>query len=75
MQKDGFPAAAILALCIFAVVLLIIAMKLIYRQLDLLERRRNLSTHSDPPQIVVKLHSCIEEEKFSILLLRKSSKV
>jgi hypothetical protein len=75
MQKDGFPAAAILALCIFAVVLLIITMKLIYRQLDLLERRRSLSTHSNPPQIVDKLHSCIEEEKFSILLLRKSSKV
>ena len=38
MQKRGFPAAAILALLVLAAGLLVVALKLIYRQLD---RRAN----------------------------------
>jgi hypothetical protein len=87
MQKDGFPAAAILALFILAVALLVIAVKLIYRQLDILERRRNgsidnsvLSNHdrsqsSNPTQIVVKIDQYTEENELSILFLKKASKV
>lgn len=43
MQKRGFPAAAILALLMLAAVLLVIAIKLIYHQLDLLDRRHSLA--------------------------------
>lgn len=43
MQKRGFPAAAILALLIFSIVLLVIAIKLIYRQLDKIDRRRSIA--------------------------------
>ncbi len=43
MQKRGFPAAGILALLMVAVALVIIAMKLTYRQLDIIDRRRSIA--------------------------------
>jgi hypothetical protein len=45
MQKRGFPAAVILALLMLAAALLVITIKLIYRQLDIIDRRRSLATH------------------------------
>jgi len=41
MQKRGFPAAGILALLVLVTILLIIVIKLISRQLDVIARRKN----------------------------------
>jgi hypothetical protein len=41
MQKRGFPAAGILALLVLVTILLIIVIKLINRQLDVIARRKN----------------------------------
>jgi hypothetical protein len=49
MQKRGFPAAAILALFILAAALLVIIIKLIFHQLDLIDRRRSLTNHHHHP--------------------------
>ena len=77
-QKRGFPAAAILALLILAAVLLVIAIKLIYHQLDLLDRRHSLAAqqstlfnqtdqpspivHSQGEQYLVEVHRDGDEE-------------
>lgn len=41
MQKRGFPAAGILALLVLVTILVIIVIKLINRQLDVITRRKN----------------------------------
>ncbi|CAF3094247.1 unnamed protein product [Rotaria sp. Silwood2] len=46
MQKRGFPAAGILATLVLAVILLVIAIKLIYHQLDIAERRQSRCIHN-----------------------------
>ena len=45
-QKRGFPAAAILAVLVVATLLLTVLIKQIYRQLDIIERRRHGSVRS-----------------------------
>lgn len=44
MQKRGFPAAGILALFVLVTILLIILIKIINRQLDMIARRKNGSS-------------------------------
>ena len=46
MQKRGFPAAAILAALVGATLLLTVLIKQVYRQLDIIERRRHGSVRS-----------------------------
>ncbi len=78
MQKSGFPAAAILALLILTAALLVITIKLIYRQLDIIDRRHSIAAHQlirasqdhplspsclNTPQII---RRCDEENEFNI---------
>jgi hypothetical protein len=72
MQKRGFPAAGILALLMLAGALLVIALKLTYRQLDAIDRRRSIANQqlillnqtrqlsSNTPQII-DVHRCNEK--------------
>lgn len=84
MQKRGFPAAAILALLIFAAVLLVIAIKLIYHQLDLLDRRHSLAAQQSTllnqtgqgEQYLVEVHRDGDEEnQLSILFVEKTGQI
>jgi hypothetical protein len=89
MQKRGFPAAAILALFILAAALLVIIIKLIFHQLDLIDRRRSLTNHhplspsypntpkiilTQSQQLVVEIHRCDDENELNILFVEKISK-
>jgi hypothetical protein len=73
MQKRGFPAAGVLALIMLAGALLVIGLKLTYRQLDVIDRRRSIANQqlillnqtrqlsSNTPQII-DIHRCNEKK-------------